>query len=417
MTKKPVVAVIGMGTVGLMIAEAFSKLYEVIGFDIDSSRIQELNRGFDKNFTFSRRSVNSKKLSYTSDPDSLIKASVYIIAVPTILDNKLRPNFTHLMNASKLVAAYLKKNDLIIYESSVPPGATEDYCIPLLEKYSGLKSPEIFGVGFSPERINPGDHIHTELNVHKIVSAQNNKYLKKISRLYQSVLDAKIVPVKSLKVAEACKIIENTIRDVEIATINEIMILLEKLNVNIHEVIKAMSTKWNYLPIKPGLVGGNCIGINTYYLLDHAKKNKIQLPLIKTARKVNAAMPEYIYNQVKASLKKRKIRIKHAKIAIMGLTFKADYYALDNTGSLALIKLLKKSGAKILLNDPLAKHNEVKSYFDLELHPLKNIKNLDVCIFLLDHTKYKKITKKQLAGFIKPDGCIIDLKGIFEDKL
>ena len=359
------IAVVGLGYVGLPLAVEFGSKRAVVGFDTNKDRIRELISGKDKNLEFSKEILqNSKKLNFTNNKDSLKTANCFIITVPTPINRFKKPNLDPLLKATKMIGKIIKKQDLIIYESTVYPGCVEEICVPLLEKFSGLKFNEEFFCGYSPERINPGDKIHTISNIKKITSGSTEQIADLVDTLYSEIITAGTHKASSIKVAEAAKVIENTQRDLNIALINELSILFHKLNIDTHEVLKAAESKWNFLPFKPGLVGGHCIGVDPYYLTHKAESIGYTPKIILAGRELNDRMGGYVVSELIMKMKKKKIKIKGAKILIMGLTFKENCPDLRNSGVEKVIKKLKKFECHLDLLDPWAEREEVKKIYE-----------------------------------------------------
>jgi UDP-N-acetyl-D-glucosamine/UDP-N-acetyl-D-galactosamine dehydrogenase len=407
-------AVIGLGYVGLPLALEFAKKKLVIGFDINKDRIRELISGKDKNLEFSKEILqNSKKLNFTNNKDSLKTANCFIITVPTPINRFKKPNLDPLLKATKMIGKIIKKQDLIIYESTVYPGCVEEICVPLLEKFSGLKFNEEFFCGYSPERINPGDKIHTISNIKKITSGSTEQIADLVDTLYSEIITAGTHKASSIKVAEAAKVIENTQRDLNIALINELSILFHKLNIDTHEVLKAAESKWNFLPFKPGLVGGHCIGVDPYYLTHKAESIGYTPKIILAGRELNDRMGGYVVSELIMKMKKKKIKIKGAKILIMGLTFKENCPDLRNSGVEKVIKKLKKFECHLDLLDPWAEREEVKKIYKIypKNKPSKN--TYDAVIISVAHNKFKKIGIKNIKNLCKNNHLIFDIKNLF----
>ena len=337
------IAIIGLGYVGLPLALEFSKKKKVIGFDINKDRIKDLNSGIDKNLDFQKNEIQiSKKLNFTYNVEDLKFANCFIITVPTPIDEFKKPDLLPLLSASEMVGKIIKKGDLIIYESTVYPGCVEDECVPILEKFSELRYNIDFFCGYSPERINPGDKKHTLSNIKKITSGSTPEIANFVDNLYKEIITAGTHMAPNIKVAEAAKIIENTQRDLNIALINELSIIFDKLNIDTKEVLDAASTKWNFLPFKPGLVGGHCIGVDPYYLTYKAEKIGYHPKIILAGREINDSMGNYVALKFIEELKKKNIKIKGSKILIMGLTFKENCTDIRNSGIKNVIEKLKK---------------------------------------------------------------------------
>ena len=410
-------AVIGLGYVGLPLALEFSKKREVIGFDIQENRIKDLKSGIDKNLEVTKEElIKGKHLTFTKDLQDLEIANCYIVAVSTPINEHKKPDLTLLMLASKTVAKVLKKGDIVIYESTVYPGCTEDDCIPILEKFSKLKYNFDFFCGYSPERINPGDKTHRIQNIKKITSGSTPKISALIDTLYNEIITVGTFRAESIKVAEAAKVIENTQRDLNIALINELTILFKKMNIDTEDVLKAAGSKWNFLPFKPGLVGGHCIGVDPYYLTHKAKKVNHEPKIILSGRKINDNMGNYVVKEFFKALRKKLINIKKPKILIMGLSFKENCPDLRNSGVSNVIKKLKKYKCKLDLYDPWVDVHQVKKLYGT--FPLKKpkAKTYDGIIIVVAHKLFKKMGIKKISKFGKEKHIIYDLKYMFSKK-
>ena len=410
-------AIIGLGYVGLPLALEFGKKREVIGFDIDKKRVKELNNGFDKNFEFNKKKLKeSKKIKFTNNKIYLKSANCFIISVPTPIYLSKKPNLGPLIKACKIVGKVIKKNDLIIFESTVYPGCTEEECIPILEKFSSMKFNKDFFCGYSPERINPGDKIHTISNVKKITSGSNKKIAKIVDELYKEIIVAGTHMAPNIKVAESAKVIENTQRDLNIAFINELYILFNKLNIDTKAVLDAAESKWNFLPFKPGLVGGHCIGVDPYYLTFKAKKVDYKPKIILAGRKINDDMGDYIAINLINQMKNKNIKIKNSKILIMGLTFKENCADLRNSGIERVISRLQKYKCNLDLYDPWADKNDVKKIYNK--NPLSKLvrKKYDSILIAVAHKKIKLLGKKFITSLCNKNHVIYDLKYLFFKK-
>lgn len=411
-SKNVKLGIIGLGYVGLPLAVEFGKKFKnVIGFDLKRKRIKELRSLIDITEEVSKRELkSSKNLSFSYDLKDIETCNCYIVAVPTPVNSKKKPDFKLLKNASKIVGNVLKKNDVIIFESTVYPGATEEICVPILEKTSKLKFNVDFFVGYSPERINPGDKKHTIKNIIKIVSGSNVKITKFVSDLYSKIVKAGTHEVSSIKVAEAAKVIENTQRDLNIALINELSIIFKKLNLNTEEVLRAAETKWNFISFRPGLVGGHCIGIDPYYLTHKSKKIGYNPKIILAGRNLNDHMPNYVGDQILKKIKK--LNQKKNRILIMGLSFKENCPDIRNSKIFDLHNFLLKQNIDVDVFDPVVdkKEKEISS-INLVKYPRK--KFYDCIILAVKHDDFVKMTYKEISSFNKRDGIIYDLKYIF----
>ena len=395
------IAIIGLGYVGLPLALAFSQKLEVIAYDINKERID-----------FCKKNHSCKNIKFTSEESDIKNAICYIIAVPTPVNKDHSPDISILKAAIKTVGQYLKKDDYVIYESTVYPGLTEDICIPILEKYSNLTI-ENFKVGYSPERINPGDKINTITNIQKVVSGIDDKSATEIENLYSLIINSGVHKAKSIKIAEAAKIIENTQRDINIAFINEVAILLDKMNIPIREVLKAASTKWNFLNFKPGLVGGHCIGIDPYYLIDKAKDYNFSPKLIEISRNINENMALYIANKTRDILNQQGRNIEGCKILILGYCFKEDVDDVRNSKVESLAKHFLADGMSVKIVEPLVDKKLLHNSFNLDFIDYSECKNFDVVVLAVAHEEFKKITLEDIKAKNK-DCILIDIKEFFD---
>ncbi len=421
--KKNKIAIIGLGYVGLPLGRLFATKYLVVGFDIDEERVAELMRGNDSTLEVSYevlQSVLRKKYSeenglYCSTlPEDIKDCNYYIVTVPTPVDKNNRPVLTPLIKASETVGRALSKGDIVIYESTVYPGATENECVPILEKESGLKFNKDFYAGYSPERINPGDKKHTIEKILKVTSGSTLDIGKKVDNLYKSVITAGTHLAPTIKVAEAAKVIENSQRDINIAFVNELAKIFNLMNINTYDVLEAAETKWNFLPFKPGLVGGHCIGVDPYYLAQKAQEFGYHPEIILAGRKMNDSMGEYIASEVVKLMIKKDIRIKRAEILVLGITFKENCTDVRNTKVVDLVAELKTYDTNITIYDPWADDNEVMREYGLKsIKKLPN-KKFDAVILSVAHNEFKAVDFK----LIKKDNAIVyDVKNILSDKI
>ena len=408
------IAIIGLGYVGLPLALEFSKKKKVIGFDINKDRIKDLNSGIDKNLDFQKNEIQiSKKLNFTYNVEDLKFANCFIITVPTPIDEFKKPDLLPLLSASEMVGKIIKKGDLIIYESTVYPGCVEDECVPILEKFSELRYNIDFFCGYSPERINPGDKKHTLSNIKKITSGSTPEIANFVDNLYKEIITAGTHMAPNIKVAEAAKIIENTQRDLNIALINELSIIFDKLNIDTKEVLDAASTKWNFLPFKPGLVGGHCIGVDPYYLTYKAEKIGYHPKIILAGREINDSMGNYVALKFIEELKKKNIKIKGSKILIMGLTFKENCTDIRNSGIKNVIEKLKKNNCYLDLYDPWVNNDEIKKIYDIIPNSELNENTYDGIIIAVAHDIFKEMSKNKILNLCKKNHVIYDLKYLF----
>ena len=407
-------AIVGLGYVGLPLALEFAKKRKVIAFDINENRVKQLNLGIDKNLEFGETEIQfSKQLNFTNSEDDLKFANCYIIAVPTPIDAFKKPNLNSLFKASEIIGKIIKKGDLIIYESTVYPGCIEEDCIPILEKFSELKFNEDFFCGYSPERINPGDRDHTISNIKKITSGSTPQIADLVDDLYIEIITAGTYKAPSIKVAEAAKVIENTQRDLNIALINELSILFGKMNIDTKEVLDAAESKWNFLPYKPGLVGGHCIGVDPYYLTYKADCIGYKPKIILAGREINDNMGNHVALEFVKKMKKKKIQIERSKILIMGLTFKENCTDIRNSGIENVIKKLQEYNCKLDLYDPYADREEIKKTYNIYPHLNLNQSTYDGIIIAVAHEKFKNMGIKTISSLCKKNNVIYDLKYLF----
>ena len=414
MNKK--ICIIGLGYVGLPLAHAFSKKYQVVGFDINKPRVEELRSGYDRTLELTDDEVKesiTNGMIYSTSMDDIKDCNVYIVTVPTPIDSSNRPDLTPLIKSSQTIGKVLKKDDIVIYESTVYPGVTEEVCVPELECESGMIFNKDFFCGYSPERINPGDKEHTVTKILKITSGSNPEIAIVVDELYKSIITAGTYKASSIKVAEAAKVIENTQRDVNIALINELALIFDTMNINTNDVIEAAATKWNFIKLKPGLVGGHCIGVDPYYLTHKAEELGYKPNLILGARQINNGMGKYIAEKtIKLMIKAGKL-IKDSNILIMGLTFKENCPDIRNTKVVDIISELKDYGANIDVYEPWIDEKD-KGYYDYNFveNPFKNTKKYDSIVVTVGHDKFKSITQEEYDNIINGEKIIIDVKGI-----
>ncbi len=410
------ICIIGLGYVGLPLAVELAKKFNVTAFDINKSRIKKLKSNIDVNNEISLSELKSVsyKINYTDNSFYLGDNNFYIITVPTPIDNDKKPDLSLLINATKSVAKKLKKKDIVVYESTTYPGCTDEVCIPLLEKISGLKVIRDFSCGYSPERINPGDKIRTIDKIDKIISASDEFGLKKINYVYKKIIKAKIIKVENIKVAEGAKIIENTQRDLNIALVNELLMLFNRLNINFNSVLKAANTKWNFLNFKPGLVGGHCIGVDPYYLAYKSKKIGFDPKIILSGRNVNDQMSKYLVSRFINKFKKKNSSIIKKKILVMGLTFKENVKDIRNSKSFEVIKLLEKKGCFVHAYD---KYVDYKTAKKLKINLVKTVNSnfYDGLIILVPHNYFRRL-KKSIIKSIKKNGQVLDLKNFLKNE-
>ncbi len=403
------IAVIGLGYVGLPLATEFGKIFETIGYDVKQSRIDELKSGQDSTLEVEEGCLKeATKLRFSAESENLKDANVYIVTVPTPIDASKTPDLSPLRSASQVVGKYISTGDLVIYESTVYPGATEEECVPILESESGLMFNHDFFVGYSPERINPGDKQHRLTSILKVVSGSTSKTAEVVDRLYSSIVTAGTYRTSSIQVAEAAKVIENTQRDLNISLINELSIIFRRLNIDTEEVLKAAGTKWNFLPFKPGLVGGHCIGVDPYYLTYKAQQVGYEPNVILAGRRINDGMGRYVAGElVKAMLAKR-IHVSDANVLVMGLTFKENCPDIRNTKVIDVVSELHEYGAKVDVCDPQASVEEAKTAYGIELISPKG-KSYDALILAVAHREFVE-AGVGVTQYLKESHVIFDLK-------
>ena len=408
------IAVIGLGYIGLFATLNFSKKYPTVGFDTNPVRIKELKNNFDRNQEIDKKTLKKAAIQFSSDFTELKNANCYIIATPTPLTANKQPDLKFIENASNTVAKHLNKNDLVIYESTVYPGATEEILIPILEEVSGKKSGLDFYVGYSPERINPGDKRNGLANTRKIISGQTEKTLKIISNLYQSVLTAKLYHAKSIKIAEASKLVENVQRDINIAFVNELALIFDHLNIDAHDVLDAAKTKWNFIPFEPGLVGGHCIDVSSYYLTYKSMLSEYDPQLIRTSRNINESISLFTVKKTLRELEKLNKKIKDCRIGILGVSYKENTAYINENIMTDIVQPFVDLGAKVLLHDPLIDSTIAKNDFGIELQSLDKFKKLDALIITIAHEEFKKMPAKIIKNMLSSSAVIADLKGILD---
>lgn len=412
------IAVVGLGYVGLPLAIAFAKKVSVIGFDIDPYKIQSYKNGIDITNEVGNSGILESSILFTNDPLMLRKAKVIIIAVPTPINLDKTPDLSSIINVSKLVGKKLSKGSIVVYESTVYPGVTEEICIPLLEEASGLVCGKDFKVGYSPERINPGDRVHRLENIKKIVSAIDGDSLEEISKIYDIIIKAGVHRVSNIKTAEAVKVAENSQRDINIAFMNELSMIFDKMQIDTFEVIEAMNTKWNALEFYPGLVGGHCIGVDPYYFIYKAEKLGYHSQIILSGRKINDDMPKFVVESIIKRLIYGNKSVKKSNIVIMGITFKEDCNDLRNSKVEDMVKLLREYGIDPDLVDPLADSEEAYNIYGKELTPIAKVKNADCIVFTVPHSIFKKLSYDDIDSMYKPipenERIIIDIKHILD---
>ena len=409
------IAIIGLGYVGLPLAVEFAKTRTVVGFDINRLRVQQLKEGNDVTNECSREQLSGAKyLHYSNEINDISDATIYIVTVPTPIDQANRPDLQPLIAASKTVASVMKRGDIVIYESTVFPGATEEVCVPIMEEVSGLKFNKDFSCGYSPERINPGDKVNTLTKITKITSASNKKASIEVDNLYKSIIKAGTWLASSIKVAEAAKVIENSQRDLNIAFVNELSVIFERLNIDTLEVLEAAGSKWNFLPFRPGMVGGHCIGVDPYYLTHKAEEVGYNPQVVLAGRRMNDNMARYAARSIIKRMVQESIDIARSSVGIMGITFKDDCPDTRNSKVIDLIKELQSWNIKVKVTDPWADKREVAREYGIDLVNQNELSNLDALIVAVGHNQFRRLSVTDLQKICPRQGGIIgDLKSIF----
>ena len=410
------IGIVGLGYVGLPLAVEFSSKYNVVGYDIDNKRITELNASIDKTLEVDsqllKKALNSG-LEITSKTTMIKDCNIYIITVPTPIDSNKNPDLSYLKNASKLVGSLIDNNDIVIYESTVYPGCTEEDCVPILEKHSGLTYNKEFYCGYSPERINPGDKVNTLTNIKKVTSGSNTKTADIVDNLYSSIIKAGTFRATSIKVAEASKAIENAQRDLNISFMNELAIIFDKMGLDTNDVLEAAGTKWNFLNFKPGIVGGHCIGVDPYYLLYKSKKAGYLPKVILSGREINDNMGVFIGQKVESLMQEKQINLSKSKTLILGITFKENCPDIRNSKVKDIYNYLKNKNSEVYVHDPFANSEEVKKEFNIKL--ISNFEKYDAIILAVSHSDYEDLNIEELKK--DKDSIIYDVKGILDRKI
>lgn len=423
--KKENLSVIGLGYVGMPLAIAFANKVNVIGFDVNKEKIELYKQGIDVTNEVGNKDLKETTALMTSDETKLKEAKFHIIAVPTPINDDKTPDLRPIIGASRVLGRNLTKGSIVVYESTVYPGVTEEVCIPILEKESNMKCGVDFKVGYSPERINPGDKLHRLENITKVVSGMDEESLENIASIYELIIDAGVHRAESIKVAEAAKVIENSQRDINIAFINELSMIFNKMEIDTKAVLEASGTKWNFLKFYPGLVGGHCIGVDPYYLTHKAEQIGYHSQVILAGRRINDGMGKYVGESTVKNLIKANKQVKGAKVAILGMTFKEDCPDVRNSKVIDIINELKEYGINVFVADPIADENEVKREYGIELTKFENIKNMDAVIVAVGHKEYMELTLESIKKLYeeKPESLnsedklvLVDVKGIFDKK-
>ena len=416
--KKTKLALVGLGYVGMPIAVAFSEHVDTIGFDINEEKIKQYKAGFDSTNEVGDQGIKDSKVDFTSDEKRLSEASFIIVAVPTPVNNDHTPDLSPVEGASVIVGRNLKKGTIVVYESTVYPGVTEDICVPILERESGLKCGKDFKVGYSPERINPGDKVHRLETITKIVSGMDEETLNEAADIYSIVVKAGVYRAESIKVAEAAKVIENSQRDINIAFMNELSMIFNKMGIDTLSVLKAAGTKWNFLPFRPGLVGGHCIGIDPYYLTYKAEDLGYHSQIILSGRRINDDMGKYVAESLVKNLIKADIPVRDARVAILGFTFKENCPDTRNTKVIDIVKELREYGIEPLIADPEADSKEAKALYGVDFTELKDIKDCDAIVLSVCHKAFESLKEEDISAMYKKGRkkVLSDVKGILDRK-
>lgn len=409
------ISVIGLGYVGLPVAVAFGMQGRVIGFDVNENRINELKNNHDVTLEVDTDALKNTDVEFTTDASVLAEADFHIVAVPTPVDDSNRPDLTPLFGASRSVGGVLKRGDIVVYESTVYPGATEEDCIPILEQESGLTAGQDFTVGYSPERINPGDHVHNFTSITKVVSGQDQATLDIVASVYESVVEAGVHRAPTIKVAEAAKVIENTQRDVNIALMNELSMIFERMDVDTRDVLAAAGSKWNFLPFTPGLVGGHCIGVDPYYLTHKAAMLGHQPRVILSGRSINDGMGSFLVSRIVKDMIAQDIRIKGSTVTVLGLSFKEDVPDLRNTRVIDIIAGLKSYGINVQVHDPLVDASEAMDEYGLELTDRDALKPAQGVVLAVTHSAFIDAGWDGINSLLENgQGVVADVKGVLD---
>lgn len=412
-SRKDKIAVVGLGYVGLPLAVHLSKHFDVVGYDLKKERVDELNAGTDRTLEIADEELKKANVSFTCDPGDLAKCRLIIVAVPTPIDEYRAPDLAPLRGSSQTVGENMSKGSCVVFESTVYPGATEEVCVPILEKCSGMKCGVDFTIGYSPERINPGDKEHTLENVVKIISASDDASLDVLDGVYGKVVKVGLHRASSIKVAEAAKVIENTQRDLNIALMNELAMIFDKMGIDTTEVLAAAGSKWNFLKFKPGLVGGHCIGVDPYYLTFKAESMGYHPEMILSGRRINDGMGKFVTERIVKMLIQSRKHVRGSKVAILGLTFKENVPDLRNTRVVDIVNELNEYKVNVFVNDPMADPAEAKHYYGIDLIELDAIKDMDAVVIAVEHDAYKNLGLGGIADLCEGDSIVVDVKGTY----
>jgi len=412
------VSLVGLGYVGMPIAVAFARKIKVVGFDLNAAKIDLYKNGIDPTNEVGNDVIKNTTVEFTSDPSKLKEAKFHIVAVPTPVNDDHTPDLTPVEGASRILGQNLTKGSIVVFESTVYPGVTEDICVPILEKESGLKCGVDFKIGYSPERINPGDKVHRLETITKIVSGMDEETLNEVASVYELVVEAGVYRAESIKVAEAAKVIENSQRDINIAFMNELSIIFNKMGIDTQAVLKAAGTKWNFLKFYPGLVGGHCIGVDPYYLTYKAEQLGYHSQIILSGRRINDDMGKYVAESLVKNLIKADANVKNAKVGILGFTFKENCPDTRNTKIIDIYNELREYGITPIVVDPAADSDEAKRLYGIEFQSMADMKDMDAVIIAVCHEQFSKLTDKDIDGFFANNSkkVLLDLKGILNRK-
>lgn len=416
---KEKLSLVGLGYVGMPIAVAFARKIKVVGFDLNAAKIDLYKNGIDPTNEVGNEVIKNTTVEFTADPSKLKEAKFHIVAVPTPVNDDHTPDLTPVEGASRILGQNLTKGSIVVFESTVYPGVTEDICVPILEKESGLKCGVDFKIGYSPERINPGDKVHRLETITKIVSGMDAETLDTVAKIYELVVEAGVYRAESIKVAEAAKVIENSQRDINIAFMNELSIIFNKMGIDTKAVLEAAGTKWNFLKFFPGLVGGHCIGVDPYYLTYKAEELGYHSQIILSGRRINDDMGKYVAESLVKSLIKANIPVNRAKVAILGFTFKENCPDTRNTKVIDIYKELNEYGIKPVVVDPAADADEAKRLYGIEFDTMDAVKDMDAVLIAVAHTQFLDLTKDKIASFFDPKHekkVFLDIKGLFNRK-
>lgn len=416
--KEEKISVIGLGYVGLPLAVELAKKYDLVGYDINEAKLEQYRKGNDVTDEVGDVALKNTTMTFTSDEKDLKACKFHIISVPTPINSDKTPNLTPIIEASKTIGRNLTKGSIVVYESTVYPGTTEEICVPILEEESGLKLGEDFKVGYSPERINPGDKVNTLTKIIKVVSGSDDEALKEISDLYASIIEAGVHEAESIKVAEAAKVIENSQRDINIAFMNELSMVFNKMGIHTKSVLEAARTKWNFLNFTPGLVGGHCIGVDPYYFTYKAEQLGYHSQIILAGRKINDDMGKHVANNIVKTIIKAKQEIQGIRIAILGMTFKENVSDVRNTKVIDIIEELKDYGVEVLVHDPMVDPEDVKNEYDIELVDESTLKDLDCIVLAVPHQQFlDAFSIDRLKSMYRNDKkVLIDIKSVYDKK-